>query len=280
MHLFGRVPIRIDTEHRNCTLSKMRKYSPTFIILFTLWLFGLSVLSSGCATSSSASHSATAQHSAGDPLEGVNRKVLNSNLKVDRVTLRPVAKTYARLPQPVRNGVGNFFSNLWMPKTVLNDLLQGKFIHAGRDTGRFVINTILGAAGLMDVAHALGLPAHQEDFGQTLAVWGVPAGPYLVLPFLGPRNLRDSVDLFSPFSRTDAISALSYPESWYATGIRLVDTRAGLLGAVKLLELQPNKYLFLREEYRRQRRQLIYDGNPPSEPNAPSEDQLLDELFE
>ena len=212
-----------------------------------------------------------------DPFEGANRAVLNFNFKADRVVLKPVAKTYARLPQPVRNGVGNFFSNLWEPSTILNDLLQGKWGHAGRDTGRFVINTILGLGGLMDVATHLDLPKRNEDFGQTLAVWGVPAGPYLVVPLLGPSNLRDSIGALPEYAGTDPVNTLHSPERWYASGLRLVDGRARQLGAEEVLELQPDKYLFLREAYRQRRNYLIYDGNPPA---GPDDDDLLEQLLE
>ena len=186
-----------------------------------------------------------------------------------------MAKTYQRLPQPVRNGVGNFFSNLWEPNTILNDLLQGKFAHAGRDTGRFVINTTLGLFGLMDVATHLDLPKRREDFGQTLAVWGVPAGPYLVLPLFGPSNLRDSAGTIPNYAGADLVYTLDSPERWYASGLRLVDGRARLLGVDDVLDLQPDKYLFLREGYRQQRNHLIYDGNPPA---GLDDDDLLELL--
>ena len=215
-----------------------------------------------------------------DPLQGVNRAMLTFNLKLDEYALRPTAKAYSHLPQPLRNGIGNFLSNLWQPATVLNDLLQGKFSKAGRDTGRFMINTILGAGGLMDVATHMGLPKQREDFGQTLAVWGVPPGPYLVLPFLGPANLRDFVGSIPQYAyNTDPISALDAPARWYGTGLRLVNTRARLLDLDEVLELQPDKYLFLRETYRQQREAAIYDGAPPVEDDDDLLDELLDEDF-
>ena len=212
-----------------------------------------------------------------DPLEGVNRAILNFNFKVDRFVLKPVAKTYDRLPRPVRNGVGNFFSNLWEPTTIINDLLQGKWAHAGRDSGRFVINTILGFGGLMDVATHLDLPKRNEDFGQTLAVWGVPSGPYLMLPFLGPSTVRGVVGTVPQYVATDPVYALDTPEQWYASGLRLVDARARGLGADDALDLQPDKYLFLREGYRQLRTQAIYDGNPP---DVFDDDDLLDDLLD
>ena len=229
-----------------------------------IFLLGLLVLPNGYAADER------------DPFERANRAVLKFNLKVDRYALKPVAKTFAKLPSPVRNGVGNFFSNLWQPNTILNDLLQGKWAHAGRDTGRFVINTTLGLFGLMDVATALDLPKRKEDLGQTLAVWGVPEGPYLMLPLLGPRNLRDAVGTVPKYGAIDPVTALDSPQREYASGLRVVDGRARLLNTDDVLERQPDQYLFLREVYRQQRTQLIYDGAPPTV----LEDDLLDELLE
>jgi len=256
--------------------------------VFITIVISLLLLTSGCATTSTHSGSGSTdatQAERHDPFERTNRAILNFNFKVDRYLLKPVARVYAKLPRPVRNGVGNFFSNLWIPNTILNDLLQGKFAYAGRDTGRFVINTILGFFGLMDVATELDLPERNEDFGQTLAVWGVPSGPYLVLPFLGPSNLRDTVGLIPQFTFTDVLFSdllftLDPPEAWYAIGLRLIDTRASLLGADRLLELQPDRYLFLREGYRQVRNQLIYEGNLPAGLESVSDDELLDELLE
>ena len=242
------------------------------IRIFTaLFLVGLLGLTGGHAAESGQS----AGH--GDPFERTNRAVLNFNFKVDRFVLKPTAKVYARLPGPVRNGVGNFFSNLWQPSTIINDLLQGKFAHAGRDTGRFVVNTTLGLFGVMDVATHLDLPKRREDFGQTLAVWGVPAGPYLMLPLLGPSNLRDSVGTIPQYAGSDPVATLDSPERWYAGGLRLVDGRARAFGADEVLELQSDQYLFLREGYRQRRNHLIYDGNPPA---GPGDDDFVDELLE
>ena len=251
--------------------------------IFLIALTGLLTLTGGCATSTSQQDSADSSETRQDdhdPFIRANRAILNFNFKVDRFIAKPTAKVYAKLPQPVRNGVGNFFSNLWMPSTILNDLLQGKLALAGRDTGRFVINTVVGLFGLMDVATHLGLPPHREDFGQTLAVWGVPSGPYLVLPFLGPASLRDFTGKIPEATYTDALNQLDSPEDTYAKLARLIDLRAGLLGTDELLELQPDQYLFLREAYRQQRNQAIYDGNPPAGQDGTSEDQLLDELLD
>lgn len=237
------------------------------------------LLLSGCATTSNPNtNSNIAGVSDADPFQSFNRKMNTFNLTADRILLRPIAKTYANFPQPIRNGIGNFFSNLTLPATIVFDILQGKFAQAQRDTGRFLINTILGAGGLMDVATELDLPSHREDLGQTLAVWGVPSGPYLVLPLLGPSTPRDALSLFSPFSQTDPILHLPSPDRWYGQGLRVLNARANLLGLDDLLDLQTDQYLFLREEYRQRRIRLIHDGNPPRDLEA--EEELLDELFD
>jgi len=258
------VPVKINTQ-----------------IFRVVLIVGLAVLSGGCAaTSSQFGQNAETEARRGDrdPLIRFNRSMLDANLKVDRYVLKPAARIYARLPQPVRSGVGNFFSNLGEPTTIANDLLQGKLAHAGRDTGRFVINTLVGWLGTVDVASAIGLPKREEDFGQTLAVWGVPAGPYLVLPLLGPSNLRDLTGQFTPeYFNTDLTADLEYPASLYVTGLEAVHARAGFLGADQALELQPDKYLFLREAYRQERAVLIDDRDPQ---DGAGEDGFSDELLE
>ena len=221
---------------------------------------------------------ATAPSSYSDPIEPVNRAVFAFNTQLDKFLLRPAARAYRYVPSPVRVRIGNVFSNLTEPYTVANDLLQGKFYQAGRDAGRFAINTSIGFLGLNDVAVELGLPQQREDFGQTLAVWGVPPGPYLMLPLLGPGNLRDTAGLVPQFAIGDPLSALDdSAERWYATGLRVLDARTELLGTDEVLELQPDRYLFLREIYRSRRQQQIHDGAPPA---SPDDEILLDELFE
>ncbi len=216
-----------------------------------------------------------------DPFEKINRSILEFNLDADRVILKPVAKSWRKIvPTPVRKGVGNFFSNLWQPMTVVNDLLQGKVGQATNDTLRFLVNTTAGILGIFDVAKALNLPKHKEDFGQTLAVWGAPPGPYLVLPFLGPGNLRDTVGLMPQSAYGDAVGYLDSPDRFYASGVRLVDARSRLLDADRLLEVQPDPYLFLRETWRQSRASLIHDGNPPRPEGGLSEEELEDELID
>ena len=161
---------------------------------------------------------------------------------------------------------------------VLNDLLQGQFRLAGQDAGRFMINTTLGFFGLNDVASHMDLPRRREDFGQTLAVWGVPSGPHIVLPFLGPSNLRDTAGLVPDFTYSSATNVDTYPASLGKTTVGIIDARSQLLGLDEILEAQNDKYLFLRETYRQRRATAINNGKRPED--EPTEDELLDELLE
>jgi len=132
-----------------------------------------------------------------DPYEGFNRKMASFNNGVDIVVIKPAAQVYkAVAPAPVETSISNFFSNLGEPWTAINQLLQGRVKMAGSDTGRFLVNSTLGVAGFFDVAASMGLPRHQEDFGQTLGVWGLPQGPYIVLPMLGPSSGRGLVSQY------------------------------------------------------------------------------------
>lgn len=201
-----------------------------------------------------------------DPFEGFNRAMYSFNEWFDRNFFKPVSKGYrAVVPSPVRTGIGNFFSNLHEPIVVISDLFQGKFKQALSDTGRFLVNTTVGIGGLFDPARHMGMPRHNEDFGQTLAVWGIGDGPYLVLPFFGPSNLRDATG--------DVVDWQIYPpnriEETSTTDkllvLEMIDKRAQRLEATDILEQAAGQdpYTFVREAYRQRRRHLIYDGNPP-----------------
>ncbi len=133
---------------------------------------------------------------ASDPLEPLNRAIFSFNLTLDKAILRPIATVYnAALPDPVRDGVRNFLNNLRTPIILANDVLRGEIGRAGDTVGRFLLNSTLGVGGLFDIASELGFDFHNEDFGQTLAVWGIGEGPYLMLPIFGPSNPRDAVGL-------------------------------------------------------------------------------------
>ncbi|HUP97647.1 MAG TPA: VacJ family lipoprotein [Usitatibacter sp.] len=218
-------------------------------------LFFAALLLGGCAT--------TAENR--DPWEGLNRKTFAFNETLDAAVLKPVAQGYVKVvPAFAREGVSNFFDNLEDLGTGLNQFLQGKPRDGAGDLGRFAVNSVLGVFGLWDIATPLGLEKHYEDFGQTLGVWGVQSGPYLVLPLLGPSSARDApakiVDpswYYSDYVRPESI----YWGLWALDKIRV---RAGLLQAESTLEAAAlDKYTFIRDAWLQRRRSQVYDGNPP-----------------
>ena len=205
-----------------------------------------------------------------DPLEGFNRGVFSFNEGLDKVLLKPLAQGYdAVAPSPVRTGVGNFFANIADVFIAVNNLLQGKVQDAGSDLGRVAFNSTFGILGLFDVATAFGIEKHEEDFGQTLGRWGVGDGAYLVLPFFGPRTLRDAVGLAGDLA-VDPVGHV-YPVDTRntLTGTRIVSERADFLPAEKAIEEASlgDKYAYIREAYLQRRRNLIYDGHPPRLPD-------------
>lgn len=210
-----------------------------------------------------------------DPLEPVNRAVYRFNDVVDRAVFKPVAKVYDKFtPAPVQTGVGNFFSNLGEPVVIVNDVLQGKLQQGASDGARLVFNSTFGVLGLIDVATPMGHPKHDEDFGQTFAVWGAGEGWYLVLPILGPSTVRDTVGLppeyaLDPVTRHDEVRERN---SLYA--LRTVDARARLLSAGRIRDTAAlDAYIFTRDAYRQHRWNLIYDGNPPPAAAGDAEDE-------
>lgn len=217
------------------------------------------MLCAGCATRSP-------YQDASDPLEPVNRAIYKFNDYFDRKVLKPVAKGYVKVvPGVARTGVRNFFNNLVEPITIVNDGLQGKGRQAASDTMRFGFNTVFGLLGLVDVSSGWGLPQHNEDFGQTFAVWGFGEGPYLVLPFLGPSNVRDGIGIAAAWKMQPVPYLVEDPATRYGIyGLYFVSKRADLLSASKVLEAAAiDPYLQVREAYRQKRWNDIYDGNPP-----------------
>lgn len=213
--------------------------------------------------------SGCAHQNARDPLEPFNRGVYAFNDAVDNALVKPIATGYrAVLPQFVRTGVTNFFSNLDDVTVFVNSLLQLKIPQAVSDAGRFLINTTVGVLGLVDVATHLGLEKHNEDFGQTLGYWGIGNGPYLVLPFLGPSSFRDGVGRWVDV-RTDPVRWEDHVRTRNQfLVLRVVNTRANLLDSEKVLDAAAiDRYAFLRDAYLQRRRSLVYDGNPPPEPD-------------
>lgn len=200
-----------------------------------------------------------------DPFESYNRQVYRFNSALDRNIVKPVAKAYVKaVPDGVQRGIGNFFRNLGEPTVIVNDLLQGKFKQSLRDTGRFVVNSTVGLLGFMDIAKRWGWHKNAEDFGQTLAVWGAKESPYFVVPFFGPRTVRDTVGLVADWYTDPVTYVDDEPIRYGVRGLGVVDIRAQLLTASKVLEqATDDEYLFVREAYLQKRQQLIYDGNPP-----------------
>ena len=197
---------------------------------------------------------------AGDPLEPVNRATLRFNRVVDSLLFKPVARTYSVvMPEFAKQGVHNFFSNAGDVTVVVNDLLQFKFRQAGSDLSRVVVNSTLGVGGLFNVAgNALGLKKHDEDFGQTLAAWGVGSGPYLVLPLLGPSTVRDAFGLATD-SLTDPIVALNHePTRNDLLAGESLDFRARVLHFDDLIS--GDEYLFIRSAWQQHREFQVSDG--------------------
>jgi phospholipid-binding lipoprotein MlaA len=204
-----------------------------------------------------------------DPLEDFNRAMYRFNDELDKAVIKPVAQGYkAVTPPPVDLGITNFFSNLQDVGSALNNLLQLKLERAGSDVGRVVVNTTVGVLGFVDVASNMDMPKYGEDFGQTLGVWGMGPGPYIVLPVLGPSSARDTVGLVGDWY-TDPVT---YVHPWeLETGLsvlRVVDQRADLLTASRVVEeaaLDP--YEFTKDAYIQKRRNDVFDGSPPAEPD-------------
>lgn len=221
-------------------------------------LLGVAVVAgllTGCATSGNPK----------DPIEGFNRAMFAFNDGLDTVLIKPVAKGYdAVLPAPVRTGVTNFFGNIADLFIGVNNLLQGKPDQALSDFGRVVINSTIGILGLFDVATEAGLEKHEEDFGQTFGRWGVGDGAYVVIPFFGPRTVRDTVGLVLDV-KADPVANLSDVATRNSLlALQVIDNRADLLPADKVIEKAAlDKYSYIRDGYLQRRRNLIHDGNPP-----------------
>ena len=216
---------------------------------------------SGCATLPEGT-----ERSEKDPWERYNRTVYNFNDTIDKAVLRPVAKGYrAVTPDPVEHGISNFFSNLTYPVVVINQFLQGDVGDGFRDTGRFIVNSVVGLGGIFDPATHIGLEANNEDFGQTLAVWGVPAGPYFVLPFLGPSTVRDAAGTYADTEISPVFEYFEEPDRYYLLGLRVVDLRAQLLDLDSQLGNTYDPYTFMRDAFLQRREYLVNDGSMPQQ---------------
>jgi len=248
----------------SCIIAAMRKM---IILAF------LALLQTGCAT----------VENDFDPLEPMNRKVDTFNTVVDEATMRPLAKGYtAVVPKGGRDVVTNFFSNLQEPNTILNNVLQGKVHHALSDTLRFVVNSTVGIVGLFDVASHMGLEKHQEDFGQTLAVWGVGQGAYIVYPLLGPNSVRNTPGTVMAYYLDGAsyfYLVMNPPIAIAATALKYINDRANIENFVKMRdEMALDAYVFVREGWRQSREYRIYDGHPPAPQSSEEDDEFEDEF--
>ena len=245
-----------------------RRLALTLLALFVL-------IGTGCVT-------VPGEPDPNDAWEPFNRSMYDFNDGLDKDIIEPVANAYLEIPDGGRKAIHNFFVNLGYPTTIINQFLQGKFERGFEDTMRFIFNTTFGLLGFIDIAGPTGLARHQEDFGQTFAVWGIPKGNFLTLPGLGPQTVRSAVGWPLDF--------LTKPLFWIETGgefvavagLNIVDTRARLAPAIKLRdETAFDPYIFTREAYLQQRLNLIYDGNPPiqdlEELDLLEEEQLLEE---
>lgn len=222
-----------------------------------LFLLFIILLNSGCASVQVADER--------DPFEGFNRAVYAFNDDLDRAILKPLATGYQKVvPTPVSNSISNFFSNLDDVVVLVNDILQLKFEQSLSDFARITFNTTFGLGGLFDVATPMGLPKHNEDFGQTLGHWGVGPGPYLVLPFFSSRTLRDGLALPVDW-KLDPVGTVDDDDTYWATqALYVVDTREGYLRASRILDTAAlDPYTFMRDAYLQRRQNLVYDGNPP-----------------
>ncbi len=201
-----------------------------------------------------------------DPIEPANRAFYNFNEGLDKHLIKPIAETYANItPEPIRSSITNFFDNLAYLNVILNSFLQGKFGQGFSDTGRFLLNSTLGIAGMFDVATPAGLPRHKEDLGQTLATWGVGRGTYLYLPVKGPDTARNLPDIATS-TLLNPITYLTGAVLFPITAINVINIRANLLDATNIRdEAAVDPYSFTREAYLQQREYLIHDGNPPTE---------------
>ena len=200
-----------------------------------------------------------------DPLEGFNRAVFALNEGIDKAALKPVARGYeAVLPQPVRQGIGNFFANIGDVFIAANDALQGKIPEAINDIGRVLVNSTVGILGFRDVATELGVEKHDEDFGQTLGAWGVGEGAYIVLPFFGPRTLRDTFGLAVDLNVDPVANMYPVDQRNPLIVTRVIDNRAQLFAAEKILdEAALDRYSYVRNAYLQRRRYQVFDGNAP-----------------
>lgn len=268
-------------------MTMLRLTAPERVKRFGGTLLALVLLATGgCATAPDPSdQDAYAEYrERNDPLEPLNRVVFGFNQAFDAMLLKPLAEFYMLLtPPPIQDGIHNALTNLQAPVVFINDLLQGESSRAGTTASRFAINSTLGVGGLGDPATGLGFPYHDEDFGQTLGVWGLGEGPYLVLPVAGPSNVRDATGIavdslvFNPFTwwarYNDAVNAAW----WGVAGMRAIDARAQYYNELNEIEKSSlDFYAAMRSLYRQRRQAEIRNGEPAPDDLPPAEIPLLE----
>lgn len=242
----------------------MNKFKQIYLA-FIIILFSFSVLASASddvKTDSEDFETTIYEDEVYDPFEGVNRAIFSFNNAADKIVLEPVAKGYKKLPSPIQSGVGNFINNLKLPLAAVNQLFQGQGGNAIESTGRFLVNSTIGIFGLIDVADNIGLDQKEEDFGQTLATWGVGDGFYIVLPLFGPSNLRDTTGMLMTMM-TDPINAYatSQGEAWaipMRTAANAIDQRSQIIDEVNALrDNSVDYYAAVRSSYYQNRKAAI-----------------------
>lgn len=220
-----------------------------------------------------------------DPWEGFNRRVFAFNDKVDRYFLKPVAKGYRKItPQFLDDGITNMLGNLRGPVVIVNDVLQGKLVQSAQDTGRLLVNTTVGIVGFFDVARHMKMPRHEEDFGQTFAKWGLPAGPYVVVPFMFGVTIRDGVGIGAGALMIGEVLEnqleFGWEENAVVLGLDIVDARADVIPMEESLEVQGDRYILIRDAYFQRRAFLVNDGVIEEDPfldDASMDDEPLSE---
>ena len=245
------------------------------MVTFTLITFNVwSAESDKVNTNSEDFETTTYEDKIFDPIEPINRAIFGFNNFADKVILEPTAKGYRKLPSPIQKGVGNFLNNLKLPLVVVNQILQGQIKNASNSTGRFLVNSTVGLFGLVDVADKIGLEQTQEDFGQTLATWGVGDGFYIVLPIFGPSNLRDSAGMILTYV-TDPVNAyaLTEDEAWILpvrTTTNAIDQRSQIIAEVNSLrDNSLDYYAAVRSSYYQNRKAAILNTDDNSQTPLP-----------